>query len=250
MIEINLLPGAGNKKGTRRQAVDFGAFAAGLSGRFKDKFLIFAIAAVVVALGAVGYLYESQERLASSLDGRVTKAVSDSTRYANFLKARYKAEAVRDTLLRQVNIIRSIDQDRYVWPHIMDEVSRALPQYTWLTMLTYTGTPQGSNNVVALPKSAADTGAKAKGKPPKRLDTDVPLDVINVRLLGQTVDIQALTRFMKDLEASPFLSNVMLDHSEPAIVAGKEVVQFQLTMAYSRPDTLLLHRVPLSLSVK
>jgi hypothetical protein len=31
---------------------------------------------------------------------------------------------------------------------------------------------------------------------------------------------------------------------------GKEVSQFQLTMGYSRPDTLMLHRVPLSLSVK
>ncbi len=250
MIEINLLPGSGNKKASRRQAVDFGALTAGLSGRFKDKFLVAAIVGVVVALGAVGYLYESQQRLASSLDDRVTTAVSDSTRYANFLKARYKAQAVRDTLLRQVNIIRSIDQDRYVWPHIMDEVSRALPQYTWLTVMSYAGTPQGSTNVVALPKSPTDTSAKAKKKPPKRLDTDVPLDPITVRLLGQTVDIQALTRFMKDLEASPFLSNVALDHSEPAIVGGKEVVQFQLTMAYSRPDTLLLHRVPLSLSVR
>lgn len=250
MIEINLLPGAGNKRAARRQAVDFGALTAGLSGRFRDKYLIAAVVGVVVALGAVGYLYESQEHLAGTLDDRVTKAVSDSTRYANFLKARYKAEAVRDTLLRQVNIIRSIDQDRYVWPHVMDEVSRALPQYTWLTILSYTGTPQGSSNVVSLPKSPADTGAKAKNKPPKRLDTDVPLDAITVRLMGQTVDIQALTRFMKDLEASPFFANVVLDHSEPAIVAGKEVVAFQLTMAYSRPDTLQLHRVPLSLSVK
>ncbi|HVX40060.1 MAG TPA: PilN domain-containing protein [Gemmatimonadaceae bacterium] len=247
MIEINLLPGAGNKKASRRQGVDFGALTAGLSGRFKDKFLVGAVVAVVVALGAVGYLYESQERLASSLDDRVGKATSDSTRYANFLKARYKAEAVRDTLLRQVNIIHSIDEDRYVWPHVMDEVSRALPQYTWLTILTYTGTPQGSSNVVALPKTPKDT---AKNKPPKRLDTDVPLDPISVRLTGQTVDIEALTRYMKDLEASPYFANVLLDHSEPLIVSGKEVVQFQLTMTYSRPDTLQIHRVPLSLSLK
>ena len=31
---------------------------------------------------------------------------------------------------------------------------------------------------------------------------------------------------------------------------GKEVTQFQLTIGYSRPDTSMLHRVPLSLSVK
>ena len=29
-----------------------------------------------------------------------------------------------------------IDSDRYVWPHLLDEVSRNLPSYTWLTSLT------------------------------------------------------------------------------------------------------------------
>jgi Tfp pilus assembly protein PilN len=156
---------------------------------------------------------------------------------------------VRDTLLRQVNIIKSIDQDRYVWPHIMDEVSRALPQYTWLSLIALNGAPQGATNVVALPK-AAEAKPSDKGKPPKRIDTSIPVDPVSVRLVGRTVDIQALTRFMKDLEASPFLTNVQLEHSELAIDLGKEVTQFQLTVGYSRPDTTVVRRVPLTLSVK
>jgi Tfp pilus assembly protein PilN len=153
-------------------------------------------------------------------------------------------------LLRQVNIIKSIDQDRYVWPHIMDEVSRALPQYTWLSLVALNGSPQGSTNVVALPKTVDDGKTKDKIKPPKRIDTSIPVDPVSVRLVGRTVDIQALTRFMKDLEASPFLTNVQLEHSELAIDLGKEVTQFQLTVGYSRPDTTVVRRVPLTLSVK
>jgi Tfp pilus assembly protein PilN len=248
MIEINLLPGAGKKKASRGQAINLGAMAAGLSGRVRDKYLIGTIAAVALALAAVGYLYTSQNAKEASLAARGEQATRDSTRYANFLKDRYKSEAVRDTLLRQVNLIRNLDEDRYVWPHVMDEVSRALPQYTWLVSLGFVGTPQGSNNVVVAPKTTADT--TKKNKPPKRLDTEVPKDEIQVRLSGRTVDIQALTKYMRDLEASPFLTNVVLDKSEPAIDNGKEVTQFQLTINYSRPDTLLLHRVPLSLSVK
>jgi hypothetical protein len=61
------------------------------------------------------------------------------------------------------------------------------------------------------------------------------------------VDIQALPRFMKDLEASPFLGNVQLDHSELATVDGKDVTQFQLTFSYTRPDSTLLRRAPLVL---
>ncbi|MEP6494113.1 MAG: PilN domain-containing protein [bacterium] len=252
MIEINLLPGAGKKKAARRQAVDFGAMAAGVSGRMRDKFLIAAVLGVIVGAGAVGGLYVLQGRKDTALAARKEKSVADSTRYATFLKDRYQSEAARDTLLRQVNIIKSLDEDRFVWPHIMDEVSRALPQYTWLTAVGFTGTPQGGSNVVIAPKTSADTSAAAKKRnlPPKRMDTAVPKDVITVRLAGRTVDIVAMTRFMKDLEASPFLTSVLMDHSEIAVDQGKEVVQFQLTLGYSRPDTTLLRRVPLSLSVK
>ena len=250
MIEINLLPGARRKKASAGASFDIKAAAAGLSGRVKDKFLIGAVAAVLVGLGATGYLYYSQSRRETELTERHEKAVRDSTRYANFLKDRYKSEAIRDTLLRQVNIIRSLDEDRYVWPHVMDEISRALPQYTWLTLVGFVGTPQGQNNVVITPKTPEDTSAagKKKNRPPKRLDTEVPKDVIQLRVTGRTVDIQALTRFMTDLEASPFLANVALDKVESAVDQGKEVTQFQLTIGYSRPDTLQLRRVPLALS--
>jgi Tfp pilus assembly protein PilN len=252
MIEINLLPGAGRKRAGSRQSVDFGAMMSGMSGSFRDKYMIGAVASVIVAVAAVGTLYMLQTKRETTLTARQEQSLRDSTRYANFLKDRFRSEAVRDTLLRQVNIIRSIDEDRYVWPHIMDEISRALPQFTWLTSVTFTGTPQGASNVVITPHTAQDTSAAAKKHPktPKRLDTDIPKDVISIRVMGRTVDIQALTRFMTDLEASPYLSNVQLDKSELALDQGKEVTQFQLTIGYTRPDTSLLRRVPLSLSVR
>jgi Tfp pilus assembly protein PilN len=252
MIKINLVPGPRRKKSSssgRPKSAALGAMFAGLSGRLRDKFMIAAAVAVVVGVGAVAVMFTLQARESSTLAARQDQAVRDSTRYNNFLKDRFHAEAVRDTLLRQVNMIRSLDDDRYVWPHIMDEVSRALPQYTWLTMLAWVGTPQGSAAVVAA-APAADTSAAAKKRPKKRLDTEVPPEPVAMRLTGRTVDIQALTRFMRDLAASPFLSNVQLEKSELAIDQGKEVTQFQLTLAYRRPDTTALRRVPLSLSVR
>jgi len=248
MIEINLLPSAGKKKATRRKSVDFSAIAAGASGKFRDKFLIGSVIAVVAGIGTGAGLYAQQMPRESELTERKDRAVRDSTRYATFLKDRYRAEAVRDTLLREVNIIRSLDDDRFVWPHVLDEVSRALPQYTWLTTLAFTGAPQGSNNVVIAPKEDPATAAKSKNKAPKRLVTEVPRDQVSMRLVGRTVDIQALTRFMKDLAASPYLTNVQLEKSELALDQGKEVTQFQLTVGYRRPDTTVVRRVPLNLS--
>jgi len=250
MIEINLIPGAGRKKAVRTKSVDFSAFAAGFSGRVKDKFLIGAIAAVVVSAGAVGVLYVWQTAQASTLDERREIAVRDSTRYANFLKDRYRAEAKRDTLLRQVNLIRGLDEDRYVWPHVLDEISRALPQYTWLTGVAFAGAPQGSNNVVVVREDTSAAAKKQQQKGQKRMNTEIPKDAITIRVSGRTVDIQAVTRFMKDLEASPYFSNVQLEKSELAVEQGKEVAQFQLTIGYTRPDSTMLHRVPLTLSVR
>jgi Tfp pilus assembly protein PilN len=249
MIHINLSPGAAKKKkAPRKQAVDLGALTSGFSGRLRDKVMLGSIAAVVLSFGAVGFLYTTQNAQASELDARRDQAIADSTRYANFLKDRYHAESVRDTLLRQVNIIRSLDDDRFIWPHILDEVSRVLPQYTWLTPLATSGTPQGTTNVVASPK--IDTSAAGKRRHLDRLATDIPKDPVGVKIQGHTVDIQALTRFWKDLEASPFLTNVQLDRSELALELGKEVTQFQLTLAYNRPDSTMIRRVPLSLMVR
>ena len=248
MIEINLLPTAGKKKATRRASVDFGAIAAGASSKFRDKFLIGTVIAVVAGLGTGAGLYTQQMARDAELVERKDRAVRDSTRYALFLKDRYRAEAIRDTLLREVNIIRSLDDDRFVWPHVLNEVSRALPQYTWLTTLAFTGAPQSSNNVVIAPKEDAATAAKSKSKAPKRLVTEIPRDQVSMRLVGRTVDIQALTRFMKDLAASPYLTNVQLEKSELALDQGKEVTQFQLTVGYRRPDTAVVRRVPLNLS--
>jgi Tfp pilus assembly protein PilN len=171
--------------------------------------------------------------------------VQDSTRFASVLKEREMAEAKRDTVLRSLNLIRAIDDDRFVWPHVMDEVSRALPPYTWIVSLGFTGAGQG--------QQAVTTVAAAPGEPGKKrrmVQTAVPRDTVRIRVVGNTVDIQALTRFMTQLEASPFLDQVQLAKSERAVDNGKEVTQFQLDMLYSRPDPAQMRRVPLAVSVR
>ena len=48
------------------------------------------------------------------------------------------AEAQRDSVARQIVIIRSLDGSRYIWPHVLDEVNKALTPYTWLKSLQQT----------------------------------------------------------------------------------------------------------------
>ena len=87
-------------------------------------------------------------------------------------------------------------------------------------------------------------------KKKKVLATVVAHDSVHFRIIGNTVDIQALTRFIRQLEQSPFIEQVQLVKSEHANDNGKDVTQFQLEMVYSRPDPALVRRVPLAVSVR
>ena len=183
----------------------------------------------------------------SRLDDELEKAVQDSTRYATVLRERETAEAKRDTVLRSLNMIRAIDDDRYIWPHVMDEVSNALPPYTWIVALGFSGGGQAHGaDPHRHPRRERRARAAASARSPRRSCSDT----VQVRLVGNTVDIQALTRFMKQLETSAFLENVQLISSQRANDNGKEVTQFQLDMLYTRPGADDVRRVPLAVSVR
>ena len=247
MIGINLLPGTGQKarrsSGGGLPKLDIAASIASLRQRIRDPWMLGAIGATIVAVAAVGLLYTTQARREAALDEAVQKAVQDSTRYSSVLRERERAEAKRDTVLRSLNLIRAIDDDRFIWPHVMDEVSRALPPYTWIVSLGFTGVGQAQQAVTTLPSAPA-------GGKKHHVQTVIARDTVRIRVVGNTVDIQALTRFMKQLESSPFLEDVQLAKSERAVDNGKEVTQFQLDMLYTRPGASDVRRVPLAVSVR
>lgn len=231
MIEINLLPGARKRSRSKSSAsLNVGALVGDLGSKFRDPWMIVAVVGVLTGLAATGFLWWYQGGTETALIEREQKAVQDSTRYAAVIAQRQEAEAQRDSILKQVAVITAIDGNRFIWPHILDEISAALPTYTWLRSVNQS-TPVSREPPEV--EAAADTAA-----------------AVGVRIIGLTVDIQALTMFMKQLEASPWLKNVALARSEITVVEGKEVTQFQLEMAYERPDPSAIRTVPLSVSVR
>src|SRR3954471_16086005 len=249
MIEINLLPGSGKKakkSGGGGAKLNLGASLQSLRGKVRDPWLLGAIGCSVVAIAATALLYTMQPARQPRLDDELEKAVQDSTRYSTVLRERERAEAKRDTVLRSLNMIRAIDDDRYIWPHVMDEVSNALPPYTWIVALGYSGSGQATTPIRTVIPTGNDGGTGHK----RKVATEIVHDTVKVRLVGNTVDIQALTRFMKQLETSAFLENVNLVSSQRANDNGKEVTQFQLDMLYTRPGVADVRRVPLAGSVR
>ena len=245
MIEINLLPGTGKKPRNRGSAgINFSGMASGIASKVNDPLLLSAVASVLVAALVIGGMFWHQRAQNTQVNEALQKAEQDSINYSGVIREQRKAQSQRDSVVSQVNLIKSFDDKRFVWPHIMDEVSRALPPYTWVTSMVQTNTVTAVSQSTAAPPGAK--GGKA-GPPPVDISS-VPR--VQFKLVGNTVDIQALTRFMKVLEASPFIENVQLERSSIILVDGKEVTEFALSAAYQTPDPSSIKTVPVSLSVR
>lgn len=231
MIEINLLPGARKKSKSTGggSSVDVRALVASLGERFKDPWLGVAVGGVLLGLLATGGMWFFQGRTVATLKEQERVAVQDSARFDAVVKATRTAQAQRDSIMRQMVIIGAIDGERFVWPHILDEVSRALPTYTWLRSIAQSSA-----------QSTVSPEAVAAGQAPK----------LTVRVIGLTVDLQALTIFMKQLEASNFLENVTIAGTQSTQSEGKTVTEFTLDMAYSKPPASAIRSVPLTIAVR
>src|SRR5919205_1904369 len=138
MIQINLLPGAGNKTRGRSAGIDLSGLASRALSKVKDPYLVGAVASVLVAGAVIGVMFWYQRAQTITTDEALQKAEQDSIRFAAVIREKRKAETQRDSVVQQVELIRSFDNKRFVWPHLMDEVSRALPPYTWLTSVVQT----------------------------------------------------------------------------------------------------------------
>jgi Tfp pilus assembly protein PilN len=210
MIEVNLLPG-----GKKRQAggPKFGLSLPSIPALNKiDRWIA---AAVAVGVGGAAFLVwlfmglgprEEEIRLAEE------KALADSANYSDLIQRTNALLARKDSVALRVSVIQEIDQNRYVWPHIMDEVARALPDFAWIESVGV-------------------------------LDSDSPDP--QVHLVGRAGNYQAITVFMEQLEASPWIRNTTFKSSTQVILEGQTLHSFDLEFDYEQPPLEYLETVPL-----
>ncbi|MFQ5536178.1 MAG: PilN domain-containing protein [Gemmatimonadota bacterium] len=214
MIEVNLLPG-GKKRSSKGRGFSFSLpkLKGGGGGLPGDPYLLGAIGAGIVSVTVIVWLFlgvrSDREEVQVALDA----ALQDSVRFHDLIERTNQLTARRDSIAQRVAIIQEIDAGRYIWPHIMDEVARALPDYTWLTELI-----------------------------------QVQAEPLQVRISGQAGSTFAITNFMRRLEASRFLRGVVLERSEQAQSGADQqdiVYLFDLTVSYDPPPLDELETVPL-----
>jgi len=217
VIEINLLPGARKKRGGKGggfQMPDLKSLVASV----KDPWLIACVVGWALVAVGIGAFYLPRKAKVAALEPQLAAAHREARRLEAVLRTKQEAEAKRDSLIAQINVIRDIDRERYIWPHIMDAVTQALPPYTWLDGMTNQANADSSGGVT-------------------------------VQLTGKSADIQAVTRFVRNLEESPFLQNATAVSTAVVREQQHDVFTFVINVAYQQPDTTILTMQPLAASL-
>jgi Tfp pilus assembly protein PilN len=248
MINVNLRPDLKRKR-ARSPLAGLGESVRGLGGRVKDPLLMAAVATCVGVTGFLGFVVVNTTRELSALEPQLEQTRAEHKRFKAFLAEKRHQETIRDSLVAQIGVIRTVDGDRYVWPHVLDEVTKALPAYTWLVDMGVAGatvTPaSGSSAATAAKKKDKDKDAAADSAASMPVHTPVSFTVN-----GRTVDIQAYTRFLRQLEASPWVTDVTPVSAQTVIEKERPVTAFTIRATFKQADSAYIRTVPLSQSVR
>ena len=246
MITVNLRPDLKRKR-ARRPLQGVLESVRGLGSRTKDPLLLVAVMAWVVVGGWMSFVYLGTARELNALEPQLEQSRAENKRFKAFLAEKRHQETIRDSLVAQIGTIRSVDGDRYVWPHLLDEVTRALPAYTWIVDL-------GSAGAVSHPGTPAPAPAPQPGAPAHadsaKAGGPPPVTAVHFEVNGRTVDIQAYTRFLRQLEASPWIVDVLPVSAQTIVEKERPVTAFTIRGTYRQADSAYIRTVPLSQSVR
>lgn len=125
MIRINLLPS--EERATRRK-ISLPTISGGA--------VLWAGVAVVIYAGAITGISVLQGRTISDYNTKIEAAKEESARLAPQLAKIRKLTKEREEVNKRLNIIASLDRDRYLRVQLMNELCANLPQNMWLTKVT------------------------------------------------------------------------------------------------------------------
>ena len=202
MLEVNLHPD-GDRAGPerRRPALSSLEGAPGWNELRADPWHWVLVACAVLAPLALGLPWYAQRSELSGLRTRLERVLADSARLADrgtlgdSLSRRHRATSER------VQRIRALDEDRYVWSRLLDELSRSLPAGAWLTSME-------------VERPSPDLDVRVEGR------ARAPLDV---------------TAYVRALEAAPFVDGVRIRGSRRVVLDRGHAHSFRVIVSHRRP---------------
>jgi len=159
------------------------------------------IAALFVLAGCLGYTvldYLNLQRQDAALHQELIAARAEKARLQPILKEVERFEAQKRDLQQRVNLIEELRQNQVGPVHMLDQISRSLPDRLWLTDMKQTG-------------------------------DDLTLD-------GKTSTLSSLADFVANLEASGYFTKpVDITNSEEEKAGDTDLIKFTVKATFEMP---------------
>ena len=193
MIRVNLLKP--EKKDIREEPT-------GLAPEIKEKKRTpFASLLIIVAIAAVAALYFLQDKAIKTEQDLLTVAQEEKKQLEYVLAALDKLEQQKSTLERKINLINQLKARQEIAVRTMDELSKNIPGWVWLTETTY--------------------------------------DAQEITIKGRALSNNLIADYVYNLENSPHLSNVkIVSINQKSTQSNNPYLEFSLTAIYNLPITI------------
>lgn len=193
MIRINLLGGERDKPRGKAQAFQVG----------QKLTVVCSLMLLASALGIVWW-YWSLQTESERLDADIASATQETTRLQSVLQQVTLYEQRRSTIEQRVALIEQLRKGQSGPVHMLDEISKSLPDRLWLTELRQKG-------------------------------ADLTID-------GRAVSLSAISDFVGNLEASGYFRRpVVLDNTQveaqPPQGSGEGLIKFSLKAVFAAPGS-------------
>jgi type IV pilus assembly protein PilN len=144
---------------------------------------------LVLVIG-LGLFYFLQQKAFDRENTLLTKARQEKSQL-QYVEAKLEEQKrARESLDRKITLIESLNAQRDLAPRLMDELNRRLPEWVWLSEVTY--------------------------------------DEKGVQIKGRALSNNLIADYIGNLEASPQLMNVNLVNSTQRTAQGDQYLEFSL----------------------
>ena len=189
MIRINLI--APDKPAQKRKA------ASAAPGAFQFYFLLMVCVGGALLISAMGYISKKSE--ISRLDSEIAKA-QERQRQLQAVKAQVDAlEAKRKVFQMKVDLIERLRLEQSDPVHLLDEISKALPDFVWLKTLEQTGN--------------------------------------QLKITGMSSGLIAVADFVSNLQRAGWFPQVDMGTATESTVGSSPAIEFTVTAQFRNPAT-------------
>jgi len=190
MIRINLL--AAEREKSKKKAVTLGTAG--------QKLTIGCSLILILAVLFIGWRYWALSRDSNQIDAEIAAAQQETTRLHSVIQQVQQFEQRKAQLQQRVVLIEQLRQGQTGPVHMLDQISRALPQMLWLTEL-------------------------------KQAGGDVVID-------GRCTTLTGLSEFVSNLEASGYFKRsieIVDTKTETVGQPASELIKFTIKAIFQQP---------------